>query len=203
MLNRPFIFLLLSISTCGFVVTNVRRRTIESNLFSISSKEALTIPEAQKLWKDDIPDVQVVATMPGNLPVDMKNKYYLLRHGQSTANVAEIISSSRSLAYTNKHGLTSKGYDQGFDSASRLVELLVESAKKGDRVVFVSSPLARARETALACLDGLYKNETTLKRWRDDLELLISEHIYYHDLLIERNFGRLDGEGEQYFEASE
>jgi broad specificity phosphatase PhoE len=133
--------------------------------------------------------------MPENLPRDMKNKYYLLRHGQSTANVDEIISSARSLAYTNKHGLTSVGYDQGFDSASSLIELLKESTEKGDRVVLVSSPLARARETAEACLDGLFQNETNAKLWRDELGVAVAKNIYYHDLLVERNFGRLDGEG--------
>lgn len=193
MLKRPFIVIYLAASTCAFVITSVRRTT-ETNLFS--GRETVSIPEELRLWKDDVPDVQIVTAMPENLPLDMKNKYYLLRHGQSTANVAEIISSARSLAYTNKHGLTAKGYDQGFDSASQLVELLTESAEKGDRVIFVSSPLARARETAQACLDGLFNNQTIAKQWREELGIGVSKHIYYHDLLIERNFGKLDGEGE-------
>jgi broad specificity phosphatase PhoE len=173
-----------------------RWRNTATNLFLAS--ETVSISPEWKLWKEDVPGVQIVNQMPGNLPRDIKNKYYLLRHGQSTANVDEIISSARSLAYTNRHGLTSIGYDQGFDSASFLIELLKESAKKGDHVVFVSSPLARARETAQACLDGLFRNATNAKQWRDGLGVVVSKHIYYHDLLVERNFGRLDGEG-KYF----
>lgn len=191
-ITRPFTFLYLAASTCAFVVNQVGRNA-DFSLFSGS--ELVSIPVEWKIWKDDVPDVQVVSAMPENLPIDLKHKYYLLRHGQSTANVAEIISSARSLAYTSKHGLTAKGYDQGFDSASRLVELLQESACLGDRVVFVSSPLARARETAEACLDGLLNNNVNAKQWREELGIVVSKHIYYHDLLIERNFGRLDGEG--------
>jgi broad specificity phosphatase PhoE len=131
--------------------------------------------------------------MPENLPSDLKNSYYLLRHGQSTANVDEIISSARSLAYSYKHGLTAPGYDQGFESATQLLDLLEGSSKKGDRVVFVSSPFARARETAQACLDGLFQDDENLARWKE-LGITVTPDIYYHDLLMERYFGRLDNE---------
>lgn len=192
MLLRSLAILYLVAPACTFVVERIRT-TQTTSLFSTG--ETISIPSHYKLWKDDVPDVQIVDKMPDNLPLDMKHKYYLLRHGQSTANVAEIISSARSLAYTNQHGLTATGYDQGFESASCLTELLAESAQQGDRVVLVSSPLARARETAQACLDGLFQNETNAKRLGEELGVVVSKHIFYHDLLVERNFGRLDGEG--------
>ena len=140
MAKRPFTFLYLAAAACAFVASNSNvRRATGTNLFS--GNEMVSIPEDLKLWKQGVPFVQVVKEMPGNLPTDMRHKYYLLRHGQSTANVARIISSARSLAYTNKHGLTAQGYDEGFDAASRLVRLLENPAKKGDRVVFVLSRL--------------------------------------------------------------
>lgn len=43
---------------------------------------------------------------------EMKNCYILLRHGESQANVQQIISSSPAIA-TKQHGLTLKGRDQG------------------------------------------------------------------------------------------
>lgn len=115
--------------------------------------------------------------------MDLKNDYFLLRHGQSTANVAGIISSSRSLAYSTKHGLTPLGYKQGFDAADQLMELIKGSDKK--KVIFVSSPFARAYQTAQACLDGLAA---------DKKKLNVDTDIRVKDNLMERCFGRLDDE---------
>ena len=131
-----------------------------------------------------LPEVQVVSSMPEPIPMDLKNDYYLLRHGQSTANVAGIISSARSLAYSEKHGLTTIGYDQGFAAADQLIELLKNSDKK--KIVFVSSPFARAHQTAEACLDGLCA--------KDVGSLQVDTNILIQDNLMERYFGRLDNE---------
>lgn len=129
--------------------------------------------------------------MPKALPDNLKNTYYLLRHGLSTANVASIISSARTLAYTDKHGLTDVGYNQGKDSATQLLQLLKENnAKAGEKVVFVSSPFARARQTASACLDGLGEQKEAVK----ELGLQVETEIVLHVDLMERYFGRLDGE---------
>ncbi|KAG7348470.1 histidine phosphatase superfamily branch 1 protein [Nitzschia inconspicua] len=134
----------------------------------------------------------VVEKMPSPLPENLRNKYYLLRHGQSTANIAEIISSSRSLAYSEKHGLTLLGYEQGRQSANQLLDVLIqEGASKGDTLVFVSSPFARARQTAEACLDGLKMEEKNQQRIAE-LELTIKEDIQMENGLMERYFGRLD-----------
>lgn len=132
--------------------------------------------------------------MPDPLPTDLKNRYYLLRHGQSTANVAEIISSSRSLAYTDKHGLTATGYEQGVGSAKQLVDLLAHEsgAKRGERVILVSSPFARAYQTALACLDGLQSPD--LQSRLSDLGLELETQVVLNDNLVERYFGRLDAQ---------
>lgn len=134
----------------------------------------------------------IVDKMPDPLPENLKNKYYLLRHGQSTANIAEIISSRRSLAYSEEHGLTKLGYEQGRQSADQLLDVLEqEGAKKGDTVIFVSSPFARARQTAEACFDGLNQNEENRKRVQD-MGLQIQEEILMENGLMERYFGRLD-----------
>jgi broad specificity phosphatase PhoE len=139
-----------------------------------------------------VPPVQIVSSMPEFLPTDLRNRYYLLRHGQSTANVASVISSDRfSLAYSDKHGLTETGYQQGRDAAHALSQLLRESSKPGDRLVFVSSPFARARQTAYACREGVLSSSalSTL-----GLVLVDQPPVHLHDNLVERYFGRLDNE---------
>jgi len=160
-----------------------------------------------------VPDVEIVDKMPDPLSSkELHNHYYLLRHGQSTANLAEIISSDRAtLAYSTKHGLTAMGYQQGKAAAVPLLEAIAankKAAASGDndnnnnktKVVFVSSPFARARQTAQACLDGLLllrdegsASSTRFKELMDD-SLEIDETIVLHNGLVERSFGRLDNE---------
>ena len=131
----------------------------------------------------------IATAMPDPLPATLQNTYYMLRHGQSTANVEGIISSARTLAYSDKHGVTPLGYDQGMQASQHLLDLIkVHQKSQGNRVVMISSPFARARQTAQACLDGLA--QTTI----DPLDLQIDTDIQLDDRLMERYFGRLDNE---------
>lgn len=127
--------------------------------------------------------VSVVKSMPPPLPKDLKNNYYLLRHGQSTANVASVISSDRdSLAYTDKHDVTPVGYEQGLGAAP----FVLKEIEADKAIQFISSPFARARSTARACLEGLKSLAP------ETLE--ISAEVVLKPALMERYFGRLDGE---------
>jgi len=137
---------------------------------------------------------RVAEKMPDPLPSILKNHYYMLRHGQSTANIAEIISSSRSLAYSEKHGLTSFGYEQGRNSANQLLDVLEqEGVKPGQQLVFLSSPFARAKQTAEACIDGLVGNDTNHERIKS-MGLKMENSIEFENGLMERYFGRLDAD---------
>ena len=146
-----------------------------------------------------VPAVQVVNSMPPLLPHPLKNQYYLFRHGQSTANLAEIISSDRTtLSYTTRHGLTSTGYEQGRQAAAQLLDLLSNNStaapsSTSQRVVFIASPLARARQTAYACLRALLEDPTHRAHVKE-LGLEIDTTVQLNNLLVERSFGRLDGE---------
>jgi len=144
--------------------------------------------------------VAVVDEMPTALPL-LKNHFYLLRHGQSTANVEGIISSARSLAGSTEHGLTLLGIQQGRDAAASLVDMVEEDLNNDNRgdvpksskqVYFYSSPFARAKETAEACLKGLAGNAEVAGKV-ESLGLEINDGIFFHDGLMERFFGRLDG----------
>ena len=136
---------------------------------------------------------RIVSEMPAPLPDNLKNTYYLLRHGQSTANVAAVISSARSLAYSDRHGVTQLGYDQGKQSAKQLFSLLKDEAKPGEQVIFISSPFARARQTAQACMDGLVE-DISMKTIEDEVGIKVSTDIRLEERLMERYFGRLDAE---------
>lgn len=145
--------------------------------------------------------VAVVDEMPPALP-PLKNYYYLLRHGQSTANVEGIISSARSLAGSSKHGLTPLGIEQGEESAQILIDFIAEDMnndgdddipKSTKRVYFYSSPFARAKETAEACLRGIAENEAVVEKVKA-LGLEVNDDIPLDPGLMERFFGRLDGE---------
>mmetsp|Transcript_20776 Transcript_20776/g.38130 ORF Transcript_20776/g.38130 Transcript_20776/m.38130 type:complete len:331 (-) Transcript_20776:78-1070(-) len=147
------------------------------------------------------PTVAVVDAMPPALP-PLKNHYYLLRHGQSTANVEGIISSARSLAGSTKHGLTPLGIQQGKDSAASLVDMVEGDMNNDDngsdipkstkQVYFYSSPFARAKETAEACLQGITGNEEVAEQVKT-LGLEVNDNILLDDGLMERFFGTLDG----------
>jgi len=137
---------------------------------------------------------EIVDKMPDPIPNNLKNQYYMLRHGQSTANIAEIISSSRSLAYSEKHGLTAFGYEQGKESAGQLLDILEqEGVTSGQKIVFVSSPFARAKQTAEACIDGLMGSEENQERMKT-MGIEIENEIAIDNSLMERYFGRLDAD---------
>jgi broad specificity phosphatase PhoE len=138
----------------------------------------------------------------------LRNDYYLLRHGQSTSNVQGIISSDRRLAYSETHGLTiPTGYDQGVAAAEALLALLGDNSDNNSdngsstpdtdtqaspprQVVFISSPFARARQTAQACLGGLQQAPARLT----ELGVAVTDEVVLVDELVERHFGRLDGD---------
>jgi len=102
----------------------------------------------------------------------LKNRYIVVRHGESTANVEGIISSDPVVA-TVIHGLTHTGKQQVSDACPRISEL-VSSYRQ---VVLLSSDLTRALETAQIIKDRL--------RLRGEVVIETG--------LRERNFGRLNG----------
>ena len=73
----------------------------------------------------------------------LRNRYFAVRHGQSTANLESIISSDP-LVGTVTHGLTPLGREQARASAAQLTELLGNGVVPGDLVV-VSSDFTPAQ----------------------------------------------------------
>lgn len=220
LLLRPLLLLLLAPTGPPAVAHGFTIRGDQRVVSSYLAATTTTTTTTTKISDDVIDEARntqplIVSSMPDPLPsADLRNRYYFLRHGQSTANVDQVISSSRSLAYSDRHGLTELGNQQSKASAIQLLDVLeranggadggcVSAAKTDGRnnstkVVFVSSPFARARQTAEACLDGLLhddseqglENRERIRR----LGLNVQEHIVLENGLMERYFGRLDGE---------
>jgi GrpB-like predicted nucleotidyltransferase (UPF0157 family) len=71
---------------------------------------------------------------------ELRNRYFLMRHGQSKANVAKVIVSSLATDQNGDYGLTARGREQALTAA-------VKSGLPHDTVIFASG-FARARETA-------------------------------------------------------
>jgi len=98
------------------------------------------------------------------MDIQLKNRYYLMRHGESIANKEGLIVSSSKNAI-NGYGLTTKGADQVLNAAL--------STRLGNELIIISSDYKRAVETA------------TIMR----SVLGISKEITYEPLLRERDFG--------------
>ena len=83
----------------------------------------------------------------------LTQSYYALRHGQSLANVAKIISSDPKIS-TVEHGLSDVGREQAKAAGDAFAAEYVGSSSKSTRtdtsrgVAIFSSDFARARETA-------------------------------------------------------
>jgi len=60
-----------------------------------------------------------------------KNRYFIIRHGESEANKAGIVSSTFRISVAN-HGLTEKGAEQARSSAAALFELASKPAAHVD-----------------------------------------------------------------------
>lgn len=103
--------------------------------------------------------------------VALRNTFYFARHGESEANVANIVSAFQLGRRT--HGLTPKGRAEVLEQAGRVLLPRVHPA----RTTIVASPFLRTRETADAIAQAL----------GGGVEVLVSE------ALRERNFGEFEG----------
>ena len=84
----------------------------------------------------------------------LKNKYYGLRHGESEANVAGIISSDPAIG-TTTHQLTANGAVQARRAATALIETLGRENLTPERCIFVTSDFMRAWQTSFEVITFL------------------------------------------------
>jgi len=107
----------------------------------------------------------------------LKNKYYLMRHGESIANKQGLIVSSANNAI-NDYGLTTKGAEQVLKAAF--------NTRLNKQVIIVSSDYKRAIETANIIHSVLGVENPVVKepllRERDFGDWELSDHSNYNDV---------------------
>lgn len=78
------------------------------------------------------------------LPKKLKNRYFIIRHGESKANVAEIILSHPEEGMKENYTLTAKGENQVRTS----VEKVKYQGILDNETIIYSSPFSRCKKTA-------------------------------------------------------
>ena len=118
-----------------------------------------------------------------------KHRYFLLRHGESEANVEKIVSSNPEKACF-QHGLTERGRTQAKVAAGVLFKVLEEDNADERDLLIYTSDFKRARETA-GIAGSTLKSATQLTQVHHFHE---NEIVYKLDeRLRERNFGDFEG----------
>ena len=118
----------------------------------------------------------------------LRNSFFALRHGQSLANVAKIISSDPAIS-TVEHGLSDVGKDQVSTSAQKFAEIYLEN-KQSEPVAIYSSDFTRARETAEIFANNLLKS---------NVPLLHESGVQLETRLRERYFGDFNGKSDKHY----
>mmetsp|Transcript_25387 Transcript_25387/g.49558 ORF Transcript_25387/g.49558 Transcript_25387/m.49558 type:complete len:333 (+) Transcript_25387:26-1024(+) len=135
-------------------------------------------------------DFAHVPNRPSEVPIittPLRNRYFALRHGQSEANVDNIISSLPSRG-TTIHGLTGLGRLQARESAPLLLEAIGEG--NIEKIVFCSSNFTRARQTAEEAAGAL--KELLRETKGDATSSKLDTSVRIIEPLRERWFGTLD-----------
>ena len=184
MLLQLVVVMVMSFSVSYALVTTGQRRW---------GARSLTRANRCYLTRATVEVVEETSTLAPLPP--LKNRYFAVRHGQSTANLESIISSDPNVG-TVTHGLTPLGREQARRSAAQLTELLGDSVALNDLVV-VSSDFTRARETAEEALTALQVgrhgqtsriilNKALRERWFGDLDakaVALYNDVWPKDLL--------------------
>mmetsp|Transcript_46875 Transcript_46875/g.106298 ORF Transcript_46875/g.106298 Transcript_46875/m.106298 type:complete len:236 (-) Transcript_46875:327-1034(-) len=146
-----------------------------------------------------------MATVSGqvvSLPAVLKHRYFVLRHGESLANVAKIIVSDPAIGVP-QFGLSDAGRAGAGEAGQKLSELV--SAR---RLVILSSDFKRAHETALEV--RLKQKAETEKDIVDEVFAALQGKVLARaegeppvilvPLLRERYFGDLDGKSSAHYD---
>ena len=115
----------------------------------------------------------------------LKNSYFMIRHGESTANVAGIVSSDPDVA-TVTHGLTEVGRTQVAEAAAEWHKQLPVHQP----IIILSSDFLRAKETAEVVKETLLKHRLRVGLASSDT----FNSVVLEPRLRERSFGRHEGQ---------
>lgn len=137
-------------------------------------------------------DFEHIPERPCEVPFigsQLRNRYFALRHGESEANVAAIISSLPDRG-TTIHGLTASGRLQARNSAPHLIEAIGKDELAN--VIMYSSNFTRARQTAEEAADAIKEIVAGSGHGIDKNSLEQALEVKVIEGLRERWFGELD-----------
>jgi broad specificity phosphatase PhoE len=129
----------------------------------------------------------------------LNNVYVVVRHGQSKANVAELIVSDPAIGIS-QYGLTDNGKQQANVAGDLLVHSLTELSRKGSiagdcrKVTVLTSDFSRARETAEIVSERLAHAGIAIPRDGNG-----NASVILKPELRERFFGTLEGKSSDYY----
>lgn len=135
----------------------------------------------------------------------LSNQFYALRHGQSKANIAKIISSDPSIS-TIEHGLTDVGKNQVQTTATLFSQEYNMNTKNENQqkhpVAIFSSDFTRARETASIFAEVLNENDIPLLFNYNDEDGDGADvfGVKYDKRLRERYFGEFNGKSDSHYQ---
>jgi broad specificity phosphatase PhoE len=157
-------------------------------LFCLTEGEAFVVPSKVKvelkLQESRSSNMALRSNALLELP-KLSMQYFVLRHGQSLANVEGIISSDPSIS-TVQHGLSEAGQAQARKAGQDVCQQLA-----GKRVAIWSSDFLRARETAQHVADAILKPSHTHEH--EHGVSLYQDQVLLETRLRERFFGTLNG----------
>jgi len=126
----------------------------------------------------------------------LQNKFFGLRHGQSLANISQIISSDPEIS-TKEHGLSTLGKEQVSSSANEFVQKYNSDCyQKYRSVAIFSSDFTRARETAFIFADTL--RNAGIPLYHKDSSC--GSGVKQIPQLRERFFGDFNGKSDSHYE---
>jgi len=125
----------------------------------------------------------------------LKNEYYLLRHGQSKANVAQVIASSPTVSI-KEYGLSELGKTQAVRAGETVLAAFEESTRARS-ILLLTSDLLRAKETA-EIVQQVAQN-AGISIYKDSSLPNIQNGLAIETRLRERWFGEWDGTSDKNY----
>lgn len=155
----------------------------------VDCPEYQTIPLSDLLSGVSPSHAQVVSS------TGWKNRYFGLRHGQSTGNTAGVISSNPAVG-TTMHELTPLGVQQAKEAATSLYSYLDSNQRLRplSSIVWLTSDFLRAKETMEHCQQQFTKQYLSSRS-----NLIVDWQTQVCPELRERYFGEYDGKCAMFY----
>ena len=169
---------------------SLRRAVVTAAPFSISRVTAAFASSASAS-ADSIPNKLLNCA-----PESLNNEYWVLRHGQSKANVAKVIASSPIIA-KQKYGLSEVGNVQAAQAGEAVIQAFEASQRAS--LLLLSSDLLRAKETAEIVQQTVQQAGIPLYENPSITTTSIQAGLAMEPRLRERWFGEWDGTSDEHY----